>query len=403
VAFHCAIDGYSFSTYDADAAETFKWQQAYALALTADFPILFINTETFSRLTAKVTRTLDLMIKGRTILLAVDESSDIKGNKALRSVNLVKIGQRCGYRMILTGTEITNSVLDLYQQFEFLKPGFWGFRSFFFFKKHYAVIEERHLSGGRSFPEVVGFRKLNEIQDRIAPFVSRASTALLNLPDKIYQPIKVGMTGECARVYAELKKHLITMLESGEYVTVANKVALFTKFRQITGGTLAGVGVIEEGNAKLQALMDELVDHGEQAIVWSCFTEEINLLVRSLSRLCGVVRFDGQVSDAGRQEAIDKFRSGEARLFIANPAAASQGLNLQNAHIQYWYSLPTQAKHYEQGEGRIHRSGQTQACLYKSILCEGTVDYRIAQILKEKTDVMSSFRDGTIHDVLELI
>jgi SNF2 family DNA or RNA helicase len=213
----------------------------------------------------------------------------------------------------------------------------------------------------------------------------------------------VELTGECARVYKDLKASLISMLESGEIITVANKVALFTKFRQIVGGTLAGMGVLDANNAKIQALKDELSDHSEQAIIWSCFTEEINLLVMALGKDWSVVRFDGQTGEKDRDSAIEDFRSGKARLFIANPAAASQGLNLQNAHLQYWYSLPTQAKHYEQGEGRIHRSGQTETCVYKQIICEGTVDERISKLMKDKTDIMSSFRDGNIADVLELI
>lgn len=403
VALHCEIPGYAFATFDCSAAKTKKWQADYDLVLASSFPILFVNTEAFQTSPLILRQTLGKFPK--RFLLAIDESSDIKGPKAKRALNLTKFGQSAWGRIIMTGTEITNSILDLYQQFEFLRPGFWGFKNFFFFKNYYAILEERYISGGRTFKEIMGFRKLDELQARINPHVSRARKKdCLDLPPKIYATMPVQLEGECRRVYDELKTNLISMLQSGELLTVANKVALFTKFRQITGGTLAGIGVLSPRPEKLSGFLSEAMDTGEQAIVWSCFTEEINLIEKTLlSSGFTVARFDGLCSTAQREDAITRFQSGAARFFVANPAAASQGLNLQNAHIQYWYSLPTQAKHYEQGEGRIHRSGQTEPCVYKKILAVGTVDERIAEILKDKTDVMSAFRDGNVADILEVV
>lgn len=400
---HCTIEGKAFIAYDSTRAKTQKWMDQFNMFITYRFPILFVNTEAFQTMPSALTVVLNTMTTAR-LMLVIDESSDIKGPKAKRSLNLTKFGQRVAYRMIATGTEITNSILDLYQQFEFLKPGFWGFKSFYFFRNYYAILEERYISGGRTFKEVIGYRKVQEIQDRIAPFVSRARKAdCLDLPERIYANMPVELTGPCAKAYKDLKDHLVTLLASGELVTVPNKVALFTKFRQITGGTLANIGVIDENPEKLQALIGELDDSGEQAIIWSCFTEEINLLERKLGKLWTVARFDGQTTEKDRQMAISGFQSKQTRIFLANPAAASQGLNLQSAHIEYWYSLPTQAKQYEQAEGRIHRSGQTEKCVYKSIIASGTVDERVAAILKDKTDVMAAFRDGTVADIIDLV
>lgn len=401
---HCTTDGWELATFDSTHAKTAKWQKGFEHVSKANLPILFVNTEAFQAMPDVLISVLEIFMSGRKILLAIDESNDIKGPKAKRALNLTKLGKRCQYRIIMTGTEITHSVLDLYQQFEFLSEGYFGFHSFFMFKNYYAILEDRYISGGRSFKEVKGFRKLDQLQQLVERHTSRARKKdCLDLPEKIHANMPVALTGESKRVYGELKDRLFAMLKSGEILTVPNKIALFTKFRQITGGTLAGSGTIDSRNSKLEALMSELEDSNEQAIIWSCFREEIDLIFGILNKLYPCVRFDGTTSDTGRETAISLFREGKARLFIANPAAASQGLNLQTAHIQYWYSLPTQAKHYEQGEGRIHRSGQTEACVYKKILAEDTVDYRIAELLDEKTDVMAAFRDGTLDDVIKMI
>lgn len=243
----------------------------YRMVLSKDFPILFVNTEAFQSMNENLKGILNMFLgmtgSGAT-LLAIDESSDIKSSKAKRSINLAKFGQRCHYRVIMTGTEITNSVLDLYQQFEFLRPGFWGFKSFYFFRNYFAIIEERYRAGGKTYPEIMGYRKLDEIQAKIAPYTSRAlKKDCLDLPEKIHAVMPVELSGESKRIYNELKSNLIAQLKSGEVLTVANKVALFTKFRQLTGGTLAGIGIIDEHPAKLEALVGELSDSSEQAII----------------------------------------------------------------------------------------------------------------------------------------
>lgn len=394
---------HSFISWDASKAKTVKWHQQFLSDLAnGGFPVLFINTEAFQRPNKELLMVLEKIKERAPVLLAVDESSDIKNPKAGRTRNLMKFGSECSYRVIMTGTEITNSPLDIFSQFEFLHPGFWGFKNFYFFRNYYAILEERYLSGGRTFKEITGFRKLNEIQDKIAPITSRARKIdCLDLPEKIHARLPVELSGESERVYTELKNNLYSMLKNGELVSVPNKIALFTKARQITGGTLSGMGVLDAHNAKLDALISELNDSSEQAIIWSCFTEEIGLIC---SRLSGsYVRFDGQTSPRDRDSAIEKFRSGEARLFVANPQAAGQGLNLQCAHVQYWYSLPNQAKQYEQAEGRIHRSGQTCPCLYKSIIAKETVDERIQAVLSEKLDIMDRFRSGTLEDLLDML
>ena len=393
-----------FIAFDSSKSKSTKWQDEFYYIMNSDMlPYFFINTEAFQTMPKILTQSLnDFLIIKPNVLLVIDESSDIKSPNANRSKNLTKFGIRCRYRMISTGTEITNSVLDLYQQFEFLNPGFWGFKSFYFFKNYYAILEERYLSGGRTFKEIIGFRKLNELQDRIKPYISRARKAdCLDLPKKIYANMPVKMEGESARIYKEMKNNLISMLDDGTIISVSNKIGLFMKFRQIVGGTLAEKGIIDSHPSKLQALVGEIEDSSEQAIIWCCFREEIDLLMDSFGKIA--VRFDGATMEKDRQLAVEEFVLGKKRLFIANPAVAGQGINLQSCHLQYWYSLPTSAKQLEQAEGRNHRAGQTETCVYKKILCENTVDYRIAQILEEKKDIMSTFREGTVSDIIDLI
>jgi hypothetical protein len=62
--------------------------------------------------------------------MAVDESTTIKTHTAARSKNAVKVGKQAKYRRIMTGSPVTKSPMDLYQQCEFLSPNCLGIASY---------------------------------------------------------------------------------------------------------------------------------------------------------------------------------------------------------------------------------------------------------------------------------
>ena len=352
-----------------------------------------------------IERMRDIRLLG-SVLMAVDESSYIKEPSAKRTKNIISLGARADYRMILTGTEVVNSPLDLYAQFEFLKPGFWGVRSYFQFRMNYAVLEDAYGAGGRTFKKVVGFRDVDKLASRIAPYIFRArKDECLDLPEKVRSVIHVELTEKQKRYYKDLQKHLATVLESGEVVTVENKVSLFTKFRQISGGTIKAGDehiVLEENPEKMEAILADIESHNEQAIIWASFTHEIELISRALSKVAPTVTFYGEVSQDNREASVKAFQNGEARFFVANPSSAGFGLNLQNAHIQYVYSRHLSPAVNWQAEDRTHRAGQKNVCIYKTLVARGTVDEAIEEMLAAKTDLREAFRSMDNAAILKL-
>lgn len=397
---------YNFVQWDATSASTKKWQRAFndMLEWQGRVPVFAVNVEAFQT----KNKMLDECIKKLEAfdpLVIVDESSKIKSHDAARSKAIVALGRRVPYRMILTGTEITNSILDVYMQFEFLAPGFFGFKNFFLFRAYYAILEERYGAGGRTYKEVTGFRRIGELQDKIAPFTSRAlKKDCLDLPPKIYQTMHVEMSGEQKRVYEELKSHLMSMVND-ELVTIQQKMTLFGKFRQIVGGTLLtenGVQVIDANPPKLQALADELEDTDEQSIIWCAFRHDVDQVCTKLGKIAPTVPYFGDTSDGDREKGRKAFADGHARYFVATEAAA-YGLNLQNCHLHYYYSRFLSPEANAQSEDRSHRIGQSAPCVYKSLVCKDTVDERIMEILGQKKDIRESFQSMTIADMIELV
>jgi SNF2 family DNA or RNA helicase len=188
-------------------------------------------------------------------------------------------------------------------------------------------------------------------------------------------------------------------------VSVENKVSLFTKFRQISGGTIKAEGVhlvLEEKPEKLEALLADIATHTDQAIIWAAFTHEILLLARELEKHGGVVLFYGGVDQEQREENVRIFQAGKARFFVANPGSAAFGLNLQNAHLQYVYSRHLSPAVNWQAEDRTHRAGQRSVCVYKTLVARGTVDEGIEVMLAKKTDLREAFRSMDNKAILDL-
>jgi len=377
----------------------------FALHRPKPLAVIF-NIEAFQVPNEVLRSRLTLIKEKKRCLMALDESSYAKDISAKRTKNIVAYGNRLSYRIILTGTEIVNSPLDLYSQFEFLKLGFWGMRSFFVFRMNYAVLADGYGAGGRTFKKVVGFQKIDDLMNKVEPHIFRAKKSeCLDLPEKVYSVIHVELTAKQRKVYDDLRKHLISILESGEILTIANKVALFTKFRQIPGGSIKCEGesvVIETMPPKLEAIISEISACEDQAIVWASFTHEIELLRDTLDKYGGAVAFYGDVDQEHRAENVHLFQDGKARFFVANPQSAGFGLNLQNCSLQYFYSRHLSPAVNWQAEDRSHRAGQTSTCVYKPLVARNTVDERIEELLAGKTDLREAFRTMDAEELLKL-
>ena len=398
------VTGYALVRWDGRTSA--KSSREFEEVLRSPLPaIMIVNTESFQTVPDMMRTRVRAFLTVRKCLMAVDESSYIKSPDAKRSKNIRAAGMLAKARTILTGTEITNSPLDLYMQFEFLKPGFWNMKNYFIFRARYAILEEAYGAGQRTFKKVVGFQRVNELLDKVAPYASRAlKRDCLDLPEKMYMNIYVELSEPQRQAYKQLKDFLATLV-GGKVLTVPNKIALFTKFRQIPGGAINVEGsseIVDDNPPKLQALIADLQDTDEQAIFWAAFTHEILMLEKALSELGTTTVFYGD-NVKTRDEGMRAFQEGKIRFFIGNPAAGAFGLNLQNCHLQYNYSRVLSPEKNWQAEARTDRPGQRHVCVYKSLVARNTVDERIEELLAQKTDIRTKIQDMKIEDIINLV
>jgi len=188
------------------ARKTVSWTPSLSKKFTAELEALVLedfdglkifvmNVEAFS--SPRGARAAGrFLVQNPDNMMIVDESTTIKNRKAQRTKNLMVLTKYSKYRRILTGSPVTKSPMDLFSQCNFLDEKALGFNSFFAFQNRYAIVQKR-VMGARSFQEVTGYRRLDELNERLFSFSTRVlKEECLDLPDKIYTRRNVELTDE---------------------------------------------------------------------------------------------------------------------------------------------------------------------------------------------------------------
>ncbi len=355
--------------------------------------IFVINVEAFSTLKGKQAGEWMRLKFGASGLIALDEATTIKNHAAKRTKNLCKIAQGFKFKRSLTGSPITKSPLDIYAQADFLQNGILGYDSYYAFQNRYAVIVKQSM-GAKSFNQVIGYRNINELTQKIDDFSYRVlKKDCLDLPEKLYTVRYVDMTNEQKEMYESIRKYALVMLDDGEMTTAPAVITQLLRLQQILSGHLK----TDEGemvtfpSKRLDTLRECLQEHDGKAIIWSRFRHDIQTITSMLNKEFGndsAAAYFGDTSDNQRNNIIKEFQKGsKLRFFVGNPATAGYGLTLTEANLVVYYANDFNLETRIQSEDRAHRIGQKNNVTYIDLITESTIDEKIVRSLQSKIEL----------------
>ena len=368
--------------------------------------ILLVNVEAFGA-SKKVSQYVEYFTRGTSFLLAVDESTTIKNPKAKRTKALVSLGQSATYKRILTGSPVTKSPMDLYAQCGFMDKRLLGFDSYYAYQGRYAITRTQRM-GSHSFQQIVGYRNLQELADKLNSFSFRVTKdEALDLPDKIYTIREVGVTDEQLKYYHSIKTAAMALLDDGELVSAPAIMTQLLRLQQVLcGHVMTDDGeLVEFPTKRIEALLDTVEEMSGKVIIWSRFRYDIRKIAVTLESKYGpgsTVSYFGDTSDEERQEAIKQFQFGDARFFVANPQTAGYGLTLTAATNVIYYANDFNLETRVQSEDRAHRIGQHHPVTYVDLMTKGTVDVHIVKSLRNKIDLSAKTLGEEARQWLEL-
>ena len=360
----------------------------------AGLTIFVMNVESFSTKKGQTAGAWMARALGANGLIAIDESTTIKNHKAKRSKSLMKLAAGFKYRRLLTGSPITKSPLDIFSQTEFLRPGLMGHESFYTFQGRYAVLQRRSM-GAKSFQQIVGYKNLDELTDKIDTFSYRVlKKDCLDLPEKVYTARYVTLTDEQFRMYSLLQQQAMLLFEDGEIVSAPAVITQMLRIQQVLSGHLK----TDDGEMKyfpsrrMDALKEILEEHNGKVIIWSRFRYDIVEITKMLNKEFGegsAAAYYGDTTDDERQSIVQQFQSPGSGLkfFVGNPATAGYGLTLTEADLVIYYANDFNLETRIQSEDRAHRIGQKNNVTYIDLISEGTIDEKIVEALRNKIDI----------------
>jgi len=312
--------------------------------------------------------------------IILDESQAIKnpGSNIAAAVNQLKSKQK----LILTGTPVENSTMDLWSQMNFINPGLLGNQNTF--KKQFLLPIEKQGDVGKS-------AKLHAM---IKPFILRRlkSQVATDLPEKITNVKYSDMTTEQEEVYEEVKNYYREKIISDIQNTGRNNQQFtllrgLTQLRQIANhpklvrDDYAGEsGKLEDVTYMLQSTISE----GHKVLVFSQFVRHLGIVKEYLEKE-GIpyAYLDGSTKD--RQAQVEKFQENEdIKVFLISLKAGGVGLNLTKAEYVFlldpWWNPAVEA----QAIDRAHRIGQENKVIIYKFITRGSVEEKIMALQNRK-------------------
>jgi len=359
--------------------------------VTEDLKILVMNIEALS--TPKGVEYATRFVRSTNCFMAIDESTTIKTPTAKRAKNAVKVGKEARFKRIMTGSPVTRSPLDLFQQCDFLHPECLNSTSYYAFRARYAVMVEKNM-GSHSFKKVVGYRKLDELKEKLDRFSYRIrKDQCLDLPEKVYIKREVPLTKEQEKAYSEMKTMALALLKDG-MVTTVNALTQLMRLHQIVCGhvKLDDDRVVSVPSKRIEELLSVIEEASDKVIIWANYRHDIDAIKLALQKEYGmsaVGTYYGDTDDDERARVVKEFQDPESelRFFVGNPRTGGYGLTLTAADTVVYYSNSFDLEVRLQSEDRAHRIGQTRSVTYVDLISPDTVDEKIVKALRGKIDI----------------
>lgn len=175
--------------------------------------------------------------------------------------------------------------------------------------------------------------------------------------------------------------------EDMEVMTDAELNNLCEKFPTIAKHKLPDDEWMQSGKIKvLQKLLPEMKSKGDRVLIFSQFTQMLDILERVLNHLdIAFLRMDGQTQVDMRQDMIDKFyNETDVTVFLLSTKAGGFGINLTCANTVIIYDLSFNPHDDKQAEDRAHRVGQTRDVNVIRLVTKNTIEENILELANTK-------------------
>ena len=311
--------------------------------------------------------------------VVLDEAQAIKNPANETAQQLRRLNARM--RLALTGTPVENGLGDLWAILDFVNPGLVGARP--------AFISQLSGEGEQALRALNGLLVFRRTKSE--PEVAA------ELPDRIDELDHCSMTNEQIGMYQAVLDRLVNnnVDEAGEprqgailaAITALKQICNHPAAYEDDGRPLAG----RSGKlARLEEIVESVFAAGERILVFTHFAEWGKRLADHLTAVTGVpiACYHGGLARGARDKLVADFQNGEGPgALVLSLKAGGTGLNLTAASHVVLYDRWWNPAVEDQARDRAWRIGQTRTVVSHRLVCPGTVDERVEEVVAGKRHI----------------
>lgn len=328
--------------------------------------------------------------------IILDEAQNVKNPETKQSKAAKSL--RADFRAALTGTPVENNVGDLWSIMDFLNPGLLGSQQEFR-KNYYVPIQhENDPSAAARLRKVTG------------PFVLRRvktdRDVIQDLPEKQEMKVYCSLTREQAALYEAVLRETESALAQATGIGRRGLILkTLTHLKQVCNHPShylreESASLLERSGKlnRLSEMLEEIIEVGDHALVFTQYAEMGHLLKRHLEDLLGreALFLHGGVVKKKRDDMVERFQADEGGppIFILSLKAGGFGLNLTRAnhvfHFDRWWNPAVE----EQATDRAFRIGQVRNVQVHKLICAGTLEEKIDELIEKKRSLAETIVGG---------
>lgn len=297
------------------------------------------------------------LLKLRNFTLMLDESSKIKNEKSNQTKFILQL-KPVGV-ILLSGTPIGGKYEELWSQANLLG---WKISKELFMKQ----FVKYEWNDRNQKKEIVGYKNIDRLKAKLRKYgaIFMKTEEVFDLPMMNENIVKIPIT----KHYKEFAKDHI--IEIGDELLVGDTPAAKKLYlRQLAGAY---------NEHKLQYVKDLIEGTNDRLIIFYNFKKEYEALKALTDKPISTV--NGDIKDLTAYEQHDN------SITLIQYQAGAMGLNLQKANKIIYFTLTDKSELFEQSKKRIHRIGQERPCFYYYLLTDGSIEWRMKEVLDERKD-----------------
>lgn len=337
-----------------------------------------------------------------------DEAHMIKNHSSKRTQAWHKL--RAPRTFPMTGTPMLNKVDELWSLLHSVAP--MEFPKYWSFVNRYAVF------GGYKDKSITGIKNEKELRERLGRWmVRRMKSEVLNLPDVQIIRHTVDLHAEQRRIYEQIKNELqVDRVDLDQPEDIENALTKFLRLKQVCGTTFTFNG--KDISAKLDSVVEDVMNtsnNGYKCVVFTQFRDVLEQFADRLDKASPdtkIFELHGDVDKGDRQGIVKEWAGKNAtgrnavgeivefgNVVVCMLQVAGVGLNMTAGRHGFFIDKLFTPGMNQQAIDRMHRIGsdETQPVQIHEYMCRGTIESRVEQILRTKSNLIGmTVNDGDL-------